>query len=132
MALPKAQGFVAAIFLAGATSVACAETSLFGALLPPEATYRMHAPFEARLGGLAHQAGGVESGSADIVAEAIFGNISVNTDAWWDFAIMRAHVGGTFNTAGKTDGIYFGPLWTVALTDRILLKSRWTAPGTTA
>ncbi|MBB4196781.1 hypothetical protein CCR94_20880 [Rhodoblastus sphagnicola] len=100
-----------------------AETSPFGQLLPPEATYRMTSPFEARLGGFVHEPGGSEKGSADISGEVIFGNISVNTDPWWDFVTMRAHVGGTFNTDAKTNGEYFGPIWTVALTDRFFVEA---------
>jgi hypothetical protein len=98
------------------------ETSPFGQLLPPEATYRLTSPYEVRLGGFAHEAGGVESGSADVSAEVIFGNISVNTDPWWQFANMRAHVGGTYNTAGKTSGEYFGPIWTAALYDKFFIE----------
>ena len=108
--------------LTAQTALAGGETSPFGQLLPPEATYRMTAPFEARLGGLAHEAGGPEAGSGDVSGEIVFGNISVNTDSWWKFVTMRADVGGTFNTASKTNGIYAGPIWTVALTDKFFVE----------
>ncbi|SNB78477.1 Lipid A 3-O-deacylase (PagL) [Rhodoblastus acidophilus] len=107
--------------LCGAPAMA-GDTSPFGELLPPEATYRLHAPFEARIGGFAHEPGGAESGSTDVSAEIVFGDIIKTTNPWWSFVAMRADIGGTFNTANKTNGIYFGPLWTVALTDRIFIE----------
>jgi hypothetical protein len=99
-----------------------AETSPFGDLLSPEATYRLHAPFEARLGVFAHEPGAPEKGSADVSGEVVFGNIISTTDAWWSFATMRADIGGTYNTAGKTNGIYAGPIWTLALTDKLFVE----------
>jgi hypothetical protein len=124
MRLSKIASLLALIVIGGA-SVARAQdvASPFGQLLPPEATYRLNSPFEARLGGFAHDSGAIEKGSGDVSAEVIFGNISLNTDPWWRFVTMRAHIGGTYNTAGKTDGIYAGPIWTAAIYDKVFVEA---------
>jgi hypothetical protein len=95
--------------------------SPFGQLLPTN-TYRLTSPFEARLGVYEHELGGVEGGSADISGDVIFGNVAVSTDHWWDFVTMRGHLGGTYNTNNMTDGIYAGPIWTIALTKQVFIE----------
>ena len=114
---------LAALSCTTAPGALAADVSPFGELLSPVATHRLHAPFEARLGGFAHEPGGPESGSVDLSAEVVFGRVAATTNDWWNFSAMRAHVGGTFNTAAKTNGIYAGPIWTFALTDRIFVEA---------
>lgn len=97
--------------------------SPFGQLLPPEATYRLNAPFEARLGVFAHDPGAVEHGSVDLSGDVLFGNVSLVTNPWWQFVTMRGHVGGTYNTAGKTSGAYAGPIWTAAIYDKLFVEA---------
>ncbi len=117
-----AKSLIALIALGGAQAARAAETSPFGALLPPEATYRELSPYEFRFGGFAHDPASPEKGSADLSGDLLFGHLSLTDNPWWRFLTIRGHVGGTYNTAHKTDGEYLGLAATAALYDKFFVE----------
>jgi len=122
MNLARPKKIATTIVLAGWASVACAaETSPFGTLLPPEATYRLHAPVEFRFGAFDHEPNmkTYEGNTTDLSGDLIFGGVGGSSNDW---SIVRAHVGGTYNLNGKTDGIYSGLVFTGAIYDKFFIE----------
>jgi hypothetical protein len=78
--------------------------------------------WELRGGLFAHAVASPESGSVDINAELVAPKFFVIP--WLPAeATPRLHIGGIFNTAGKTSYVYAGGLWTVDFT------KHWFAEG---
>jgi len=115
MALAKAKYCVAAVALAASATIASAENSPWGDLLPAEATYKLHAPFETRFGAFAHEPGGIEKGTTDLTGEVIFNGVSVSSVPW---TMVRFHAGGNYNLGNKTNGIYSGLVLTAFIYDK--------------
>jgi lipid A 3-O-deacylase len=121
MHLAKFKTCLAAIALACSASAAfAAEMSPFGELLPAESVYRLHAPYEVRFGAFAHEPGGIEKGTTDITGEVIFGGVGKSTS--WDFSQVRLHVGGNANVGGKTNGAYWGFVFTGYIYDKWFIE----------
>lgn len=95
--------------------------------------YNLNPPqdfFEARFGAFAHGVGSLEQGSVDINAELVFPQLWdlhnrynwLHLDDSWSWLIPRPHVGGMFNTDGRTSYVYGGALWTYNVTRKIFLE----------
>jgi lipid A 3-O-deacylase len=81
---------------------------------PPAARLLDPAPlgYEVRLGGFAHAVASIEKGTAAVSLDLLFPRWIPPQNAWWDFFIPRAYVGGMINTAGRTSSLRGGALWT--------------------
>ncbi|HET9904457.1 MAG TPA: acyloxyacyl hydrolase [Xanthobacteraceae bacterium] len=79
--------------------------------------------YEVRLGAMMHGLWGPEPDSLSINGEFILPKFSFAPIApSWQWLIPRFHFGGMLNTAGKTNYMYAGALWTYDLTDRLFVE----------
>ena len=67
---------------------------------------------EIRLGGYYHGIGNPERNTADINAEILTRKVWIPADPDFAWLAPRLHVGGTVNTAGRTNYGYAGLTWT--------------------
>jgi lipid A 3-O-deacylase len=77
--------------------------------------------WEFRLGGYAHDPFKHERGRADVGVELVAPELPINA-GFWQFLVPRPHVGGVFDTGGRTSYVYAGAVWTWNLTPRIFFE----------
>lgn len=73
---------------------------------------------EVRAGALAHGLFDVESGTIDVTGEVLSVK-PYHLSGAWEYVIPRFHLGGDFNTDGKTSSVYGGVTWSFPLYDRL-------------
>lgn len=77
-----------------------------------------NSPFELRLGILAHDPGGPETGSADLAADLL---IAVPGSKHW--AMPRLQLGGILNLAGRTNIAHAGLNWQFPVTPSVFIET---------
>jgi hypothetical protein len=70
---------------------------------------------EVRIGGAVQDPGSAEGGTNNINGEILFAKPQVFQDEFWQRAIPRPTVGGSYNFGGRTSYAYIGGTWTVDL-----------------
>lgn len=83
---------------------------------------------EFRIGALSHAVSGREKfRGVDINAEVLSIKPIRYADPFWDALVPRLHVGGNFNTQGRTSYAYAGLTWTFDITSRLFIEGSFGA-----
>lgn len=92
------------------------------ASVPAPAAWAPPSGIELRLGGFAHDIGGVEDGSVDVNLEALSGRLFNAGSDVANLFVPRFHAGGSISTSGDTSFGYAGFTWTFDVTDRLFIE----------
>ncbi|ALA18012.1 MULTISPECIES: acyloxyacyl hydrolase [Chelatococcus] len=77
---------------------------------------------QLRLGVLAHDPGGKEDGSVDIMGEIVFAKPWSNPDPLIDMLLPAFNAGVSVNTGGKTSYVFAGLNWHADITDALFIE----------
>jgi len=72
--------------------------------------------WEVRTGVFMHGVGNVEKNTWDVDGELILPKLFAPVGPW-SYIVPRIHLGGNYNTGGRTSDVWAGLLWTVPLFD---------------